>query len=166
MRAALLVAAAAGGLMLVACSSPDAGARVDATALDRTTFRDVEPVLARRCGTIDCHGSRYRNFRIYGYGGLRLDPSQRPDEPDASTTSEADATYDALVSLEPELTRNVALARGQGADDLTFVRKGRGAEAHEGGALIVRGDDADLCVIGWLSSAPNPDACKRATAAR
>jgi len=152
--------------LAVACSSPAEKARVDATALDRVTFRQVEPVLGRRCGTIDCHGSAYRNFRIYGYGGLRLNPADKPDTPDASTTSESDATYDALVSLEPELTRKVALAKGAGADDLTLVRKGRGTEDHEGGSLILRGDDADACLIGWLSSAPNADACARAAVAK
>ena len=152
-------------LVVLGCSAPDDKARVDATALDRATFREVEPVLGRRCGTIDCHGSAYRNFRIYGYGGLRLSPNDKPDTPDASTPSESDATYDALVGLEPELTRNVALAKGAGATELTLVRKGRGTEQHEGGALIVPGDDADLCLLGWLSSAPNAAACARAAIA-
>lgn len=153
------------GVFLAACAAPDDSARVDANVGDRATFVPVASALAHRCGTLDCHGTRYRNFRIYGYGSLRLQPGDRPDTPAATTQAESDATYDALVSLEPELTRQVIVARGAGAEDLTVVRKGRGEEEHKGGRLMIRGDDADSCLVGWLSGAPNPDACSRAVAA-
>jgi len=151
-------------LALVGCSSPNDSARVDSNVGDRTTFPPVAAALGHRCGSIDCHGSTYRNFRIYGYGGLRLAPGDVPDIPDAGTADEANATYDAFVSLEPEKTRAVLLRGGAGLDNLTVIRKGRNDEDHEGGRLIVRGDDADLCVTGWLSGAPNNDACARVLA--
>jgi hypothetical protein len=149
-------------IAVVGCSSPNDSARVNASVGDKTTFPPVASTLAHRCGSIDCHGSAYRNFRIYGYGSLRLDPSASPDIPDASTPSESDATYEAFVSLEPEKTRQVLLSHGAGLDDLTIVRKGRGEEDHKGGTLITRNDDADACIVGWLKGAPNPDACVRA----
>lgn len=148
-------------LALVACATPNDSARVDAGAGDRSTFLPVASALAHRCGTMDCHGSTYRNFRVYGYGGLRLDPVDRPDTPATTTQAESDATYDALVSLEPELTSQVIAAKGAGVDDLTVVRKGRGEEGHKGGLLMIRNDDCDACLVGWLSGAPNPDACDR-----
>ena len=161
-----LVPLLAPGLLALAfaCSSPNDKERVDANVGDRTTFPPVAAALSRRCGSIDCHGSAYRNFRIYGYGGRRLVVGDQPDIPDASTGDEANATYDSFVSLEPEKTRDVLQSRGAGLDDLTVIRKGRNEEDHEGGRLIVRGDDADLCIAGWLSGAPNPDACARVVA--
>lgn len=153
----------------VACSSPDDSARVNANVGDRATFPLVGQALARRCGSLDCHGTLYRNFRVYGYGALRLAQGDVPDDSKVAssqgldqklaTPAESDATYDALVSLEPELTRDVLLAHGAGLDNLTLVRKGRGEERHKGNTVIVRGDNADKCLVGWLSGAPNNDAC-------
>jgi hypothetical protein len=127
---------------------------------DRTTFAPVANALMVRCGTIDCHGSRYRNMRLYGYGGIRLDPKSRPDTPTTATDAEVAADYDAVVSLEPSITREVTAAKGAGADQLTFVRKGRGQEAHKGGSPIVPGDDADRCVLSWLAGAVDQTSCK------
>lgn len=158
---AAAAAAATLALALLACAPPDDTARVSAGAGDRTTFAPVASALTHRCGTMDCHGSTYRNFRVYGYGGLRLDPADRPDTPVSTTPAESDATYDALVSLEPELTAQVIAAKGAGVDNLTVVRKGRGEEGHKGGLLMIRNDDCDTCLVGWLSGAPNPDACTR-----
>jgi hypothetical protein len=148
-------------LLTVACSSPDDSARVNANVGDRATFPPVAAALTHRCGSIDCHGSTFRNFRVYGYGALRLAPSAAPDLPDAGTSDESNATYDAFISLEPEKTRTVLLAHGAGLDDLTVIRKGRNDEDHKGGRLVVRGDDADVCITGWLSGTPNADACAR-----
>jgi hypothetical protein len=148
-------------LTLFACSSPDDTARVNANVGDRSTFPPVAQALVHRCGSIDCHGSTYRNFRVYGYGGLRLAPGDMPDIPDAGTPAEANATYDTFVSLEPEKTAAVLQAHGAGLDNLTVIRKGRNDEDHKGGRLIVRGDDADICLTAWLSGTPNAEACAR-----
>lgn len=143
------------------CSSPDAGARIDALGPDPATFPPVAHALSLRCGTLDCHGSMYRNYRIYGYGSLRVRPADLPNSPRTTTPDEAKASYDALVGLEPELMREVVLSKGGGLDRLTVVRKGRGDEAHKGGQLIKRGDDTDVCLTGWLRGVPDADACKR-----
>ena len=46
-----------------ACASPDTGARVNPIGPDAEQFKAVAPMLVRRCGSIDCHGSRFRNLR-------------------------------------------------------------------------------------------------------
>jgi hypothetical protein len=148
--------------LAIACSAPDTAARVDPVGPDATTFPPVSLVLSRRCGSIDCHGSRYRNLRIYGYGGLRLRVDDRPDTPTTTTPEEAQATYDAVIALEPELMRDIVLAKGSGADRLTLVRKGRADEDHKGGKLIMRGDDADTCLMGWLRGVAVDDAYRAA----
>ena len=149
-----------------ACSSPDASATVDPTAGDagpsRAQFDFVAPVLVRRCGSIDCHGSIYRNMRIYGYGGLRL-PSDggvvTPMTPNRVTAEEAQASYDSVVGLEPEIMRTVVAQGGAGIERLTFVRKGRGTEDHKGNKRL--NADSDTCVASWLANHVDEDACRR-----
>ena len=145
-----------------ACSAPDASARVDPIGPDRASFAHVAPVLARRCGSIDCHGSAFRNMRVYGYGGQRLGAATSPDVPNSITPEEANATYDSVIGLEPELMREVVQGGGAGAEHLTFVRKGRGEEEHKGGRRITRGDDSDTCIQSWLSNNVKIEACNRA----
>jgi hypothetical protein len=123
-------------------------------------------MLVNRCGSIDCHGSRYRNMRLYGYGSARLDPRNLPDSPLDITDPEIDADYDAVVAVEPEITRQVVADRGQRPERLTFVRKGRGEEEHEGGRRIVRGDAADTCLLSWLAGAVDGEACTTAITPR
>jgi len=163
-RIALVGFAGVVGLALGSgCSSPDASARIDPIGPDPATFQPVAHALAARCGMLDCHGSMYRNYRIYGYGSLRLLPTDKPNTPLTTTAEEAKASYDALVGLEPELMREVVLAKGAGLERLTVVRKGRGEEAHKGGKLIARGDDTDVCLTAWLrGQVPDPAACTRA----
>lgn len=146
-------------LVTVACSAPDASARVDPIGPDRASFAHVAPVLARRCGSIDCHGSAFRNMRVYGYGGQRLDAATSPDVPNSITPEEANATYESVIGLEPELMREVVQGGGAGPEDLTFVRKGRGDEEHKGGRRITRGDDSDRCILSWLTNQVDIVAC-------
>jgi hypothetical protein len=161
---ALLISASAfaavGTATVAGCSSPDASATVDPVGPDRAQFDEVAPVLVRRCGSIDCHGSTYRNMRTYGYGGLRLGPQDTPESPDHVTADEAQATYDSVVGLEPEVMRAVVQAGGAGVERLTFVRKGRGDEDHKGNKRFT--PDADLCVTSWLANHVDVAACRRA----
>lgn len=166
MRAALVTAIAiALTFTTSACSSPDTTQRVDGeTGLDRENFKPVANMLGHRCGSLDCHGSRYRNFRLYGYGGLRIDPADRPDFPQ-TTDAEADADFEAVVGLEPEIMREVVASKGALAGKLTLVRKGRGQEAHKGGQRIAPGDSADTCLLSWLAGGVDTDACNAAVLA-
>ncbi len=165
---AALALAAIGATAAVAgsgCSSPDASATVDPTAGDagpnRQQFDFVAPVLARRCGSIDCHGSIYRNMRIYGYGGLRLPSGTEtitPMTPNRVTDVEAQASYDSVVGLEPEIMRTVVQQGGAGIERLTFVRKGRGTEDHKGNKRLDA--NSDTCVSTWLAGHVDEAACR------
>jgi hypothetical protein len=121
----------------------------------------VAQVLADRCGSLDCHGSKYRNMRLYGFGGGRLDAMHRPDAPD-TTQAEADRDYEAVVAVEPDLIRQVVAEAGRAPERLTFVRKGRGGEAHKGGQRLVPDDAADTCIQSWLKGAVDAKACRSA----
>jgi hypothetical protein len=144
----------------VACSSPDTAARVDPVGPSRADFKYVAPVLSRRCGSLDCHGSSFRNMRVYGFGGQRLGAGGfAPDNPNASTVEEVNATYESVIALEPEIMRDVVQSGGASAERLTFVRKGRGDEAHKGDRRITPGDASDRCITSWLKNTIDVAAC-------
>jgi hypothetical protein len=157
---------------------------IDAPPGDDAVWGPVSDMLAHRCGTLDCHGQPGRNFRIWGCGGMRLDPSigpscQKRQGGGPTTVPEHYATYRSLVGLEP----NVMTAVYDGCKSsggmyppadtchpeiLTFVRKARGIEAHKGGQLItVSGvdggpDPQDVCIVTWLEGNTNTQACSEA----
>ncbi len=143
-----------------ACSTPDPNDRVDAAGPGRDTFVDVSRALEHRCGSLDCHGTPYRNMRIYGYGGLRIDPAQSPEAPRAATVEEIDRNYESLIGLEPALMREVTQGK-RDPQTLIVVRKARGEESHKGGARVTKGDDADVCLLTWLRGNVDAPACKR-----
>ncbi len=150
------------GTITIACGGPDSGARIDAAAAPRgEEFRPVAQVVVDRCGSLDCHGSKYRNMRLFGFGSARLDPAHRPDAPE-TTLDESELVYEAIVALEPDILRQVVAEGGERPERLTFVRKGRGAEAHKGGPRIVAGDPADACLRSWLAGAVDADVCRSA----
>jgi hypothetical protein len=170
---ALVITSLALAQAVLACSSPDTNARIDPIGPDKAAFEPVAKMLGRRCGTLDCHGSAYRNLRLYGYGGLRLDPNSTPahdlDAGPASacmTQVEVDHDYDAIVGLEPETMRSVVLDQGRSPERLTLVRKAFGLEKHEGQAAIRRGQDDGNCLLSWLQSARGRDMTDRAACER
>lgn len=152
-------------LALFACAAPDSSGTIDPIGPDRATFEPVARVLVARCGSLDCHGSAGRNMRLYGFGGLRLPSSAlAPDDGDIRP-AEVEANYEAVVSLEPEVMRDVVLKRA-GVGTLTFVRKGRGDEEHKGLRAIREGDVADRCIVTWLSGSTDVAACTEAAPPR
>jgi hypothetical protein len=154
--------------LAMACGSPPDEARVGIIAPDRGQFPPVSMLLDHRCGSLDCHGARTRNFQIYGCEGLRLGdaaPGCRNASSIDTTSEEHDATYRSLVTLEPAVMTEVVQGKGAHPELLTFVRKARGTEAHKGGTLITPGDDQDVCVTSWLAGAVDKGACARALAA-
>jgi hypothetical protein len=156
----LVTSLAIAALLLGACDGVDSNARIDpATAPSGPAFRPVAQVLVDRCGSIDCHGSKYRNMRLVGFGSTRLDTNDRPDAPD-TTQAEVDQNYEAVTALEPDLIRQVVAEGGARPERLTFVRKARHAEAHKGGQRIAPGDDADLCILSWLAGNVDAERCK------
>lgn len=159
LRTALGIAALA---LIGACVTPNTNEKVDpATALSGENFFPVALVVNDRCGSLDCHGSKYRNMRLYGFGSERLSPSFSPGSPE-TTQDEADQDYDSIVALEPDIMRAVIADRGNNPERLTFLRKARGHEAHKGGRPIQEGDAADVCIVSWLQSAVDGPTCKQA----
>jgi hypothetical protein len=154
------LAALACASVMSACVADPAG-RVKPALPDRPSFSPVGRLLVHRCGSIDCHGAKDRNMRLFGLDGRRLDPAHQPDKPD-TTDAELDADYQAVIAVEPEVMSEVVQTKGAAAGKLTFLRKGRGDEHHVGGQRWVPGDDADQCVLGWLRGQPNDAACKSA----
>jgi len=160
------VAVACGAAMSigVACSTPEDG-KVNAATLVQKDFPEVSSMLLSRCGSVDCHGSRYRNFRLVGFGASRLAAGDRPDFPSVTSPAEHTYNYQGIVGLEPEKMAEVAANKGATMGDLTFVRKARGDEAHKGDRRIVPADDADKCLISWFGGVVDTATCNRAASA-
>jgi hypothetical protein len=144
---------------LCACSVPASDERVEGSAPERDTFPQVAQVLVHHCGTLDCHGTRARNMRLYGSEGLRLSADDRPQLPVCTTVDEITQDYASVVGLEPEVLAAVVADGGAHPERLTIVRKARGTEDHKGGAPIEVGDAADRCLVSWLADRTDPDAC-------
>lgn len=147
--------------LLLGCSGVEQG-RTELEVPSRADFPAVAEALGPSCATLDCHGQIGRNFRFYWSRGLRLDPSAHPGEGE-TTDQEYDQTFRSLIALEPYKLDAVRKGTVK-PESLTLVRKARGTEAHKGGALIVAGSDADVCLLSWLvGKSFSADVCKKAT---
>ncbi len=164
-RAVHAVRALAVAGALAACSAPDGEATTALSGPDRASFSDVHAFLDHRCGSLDCHGARYRNLRMFGHDGMRYAPGDVPGG--AQTTGdELDATYTSIIGLEPEIMAAVVADHGANPERLTFVRKARGLERHAGGIVVLPGDPRDACIVSWLSGATDVASCRQAQAMR
>jgi hypothetical protein len=145
-----------------ACSSPDTDARVAANVANGgPEFKVVSEVFLDNCGSLDCHGSKYRNMHLYGFGSERLEGTL-PDEPSSTTQAEADRNYESISSVEPEAFRTVIAEGGRAPERLTFYRKALELEAHKGGRPIEPGSNADKCIRSWLASKIDSATCLEA----
>jgi hypothetical protein len=150
---------------LASCSIPASDSRDTPQAVpDANSFPPVAQLLDVRCGSLDCHGTVARNMRLFGSAGLRLSASDRPYVPVCDRQAEVDQDYQSVVGLEPEAMDRVVASGGANPDALTMVRKARGIESHKGGQIWNEGDDADTCLVSWLSSKPNAGACEKGLA--
>ena len=157
-------AALGAGLALAAvlsCSTPDPHAETPVIAPTEASFGPVATYLEHRCGTLDCHGTRYRNLRIWGQDGMRLSIGDIPGGTQTSP-AELDATYQAIVQLEPEILAEVTAQHGAQPERLTLVQKARGLSKHAGGTILAAGDPRDRCIVSWLSGATDDTACSDA----
>jgi hypothetical protein len=156
---------AAPAALAFACSTPPTDARFVETAPDGgPTFVPVADMLVHTCGTLDCHGTQFRNLRLYGREGVRWDKDASPTVNDAglgTTATEYEQDYLSVVGLEPEVMSQVVSQGGAAPERLTLVRKGRGTEAHKGGSLYKIGDDRDVCLLSWLAGKTDTTACAR-----
>ncbi len=171
-RLVLVGAVAAALVAMSACSPPDRG-ELERKTTTRATVASftaapggVSTVIERRCGSLDCHGDPARNLRVYSARGLRLpnDAGLVPGSGD-TTRDEMIATYESLLTLEPEQTNKV-LDGVEDASTLLIVKKPLEIEKHKGGPVMKRNDDAERCIVSWLRESPtspvDKDACTRA----
>ena len=149
-----IVPAVLAGIYAATACSPVQNSRIgiDAPPFTDEEFHPVADYLGNRCGTLDCHGSTGRNFRVWGCEGMRFAQDADPSScVNPTTEAEYQATYRSLVGLEPQLMTTVyggcAAAIADGGQEyppgdlchpelLTFIQKARGAQAHKGGQLI------------------------------
>jgi hypothetical protein len=156
------IIAIAGACALIACTSYDPNQRIDpGVGIGGDQFLPVANAFLQHCGTIDCHGSKYRNMRFYGYGSERYSATDTPGSPE-TTTAEAEQDYESVVALEPSIIRVVIADGGKDPERLTFMRKARGKEDHKGGRLMTEGDPTDLCITSWLASNIDLASCRLA----
>ena len=150
----IIVASMAISSSLIACSGPDKGAldRKVSTRAAPGSFRTagVTTVFERRCGSLDCHGAVGRNMRIYSSQGLRLpnDAGLRPGQGE-TTLDEITANYQSILTLEPERSNDV-IDGALDPNELLVMKKPLEREKHKGGPVIKKGDDAEICLSGWL----------------
>ncbi|HWZ92999.1 MAG TPA: hypothetical protein VNW92_29240, partial [Polyangiaceae bacterium] len=76
-----------------------------------------------------------------------------------ASSAEVEDNYQSVITLEPEILALVLREHGDQPERLTLVRKGRGSEAHKGGAAIAVGSTSDRCILSWLSSTLDEAAC-------
>ena len=163
-RVVPFVIAVFAAVMVSACGSapnePDMSpVATGALMPDRASFPEVADALQPSCGTLDCHGSKARNMRLYGGRGMRLDPKGNSAD-DPTTDDEYEATFRSIVYFEPNELGMVLQDRGLDPNRLTMIRKARGLERHKGGMQMLRGDPLDRCITSWLASQTDVDACR------
>jgi hypothetical protein len=141
------------------CSPPPDAVVTQPLLPDRATFPYVGELLEQRCGTLDCHGSLYRNLRIYGDEGLRYSSADRPCVPEQTTAAEFTQDYGSVVGLQPEVMNEVMADHGADAERLDLLAKPMGLDAHQGGTLITEGDELYVCITSWLAGHTNEAAC-------
>jgi hypothetical protein len=117
---------------------------------DGAVYSGVIGFVALKCGTLDCHGSIGRPFRIFSQYGLRL-VDEAGDIPGGAPTTESEiyADYISAISVQPELTSKVFYGLLD-PHTLLLLRKPLGLERHKGGKVLEANADGDLCLTSWL----------------
>jgi hypothetical protein len=167
MTRAILIGMAAS---LVACTNASdeqafsSGPEDALVAPSRADYSIVGAALQPRCGTLDCHGQRGRNLRLYGARGLRLSESDDSSE-GVTSADELAASYQSVVALEPERMSAVVRDGARHPEWLSVVRKPLGIEAHKGGQLMAQGDALHRCLVSWLAGALDAPACAEVASA-
>jgi len=157
---------------VAACAAPSAD---EVVVLDRgarpsyegfSSARGAGAYLARRCGSLDCHGQPGRGMLLYSATGLRA--TSRPGQPQPVsggaplTADEIRANYTSVIALEPEVMATVVREGGRAPERLMLLRKPLGTERHKGGVVFT--DETDpgwLCLTTWLGGKVDEDQCEQ-----
>ncbi len=127
-----------------------------------TTVGGVDPVFERHCGSFDCHGNTARALRIYSQNGLRL-PNEGGVLPGgaATTPDEVSANYRSIIAVEPEQMNSVVKSSGD-PYSLLILKKPLLIETHKGGTVMIKGDDTEKCITGWVKGTVDKNVCTAA----
>lgn len=160
LRAALVASVGAGVMALLAsascASAPDKDRVTEVIQPDFAIYKDnVDAYLARRCGTLDCHGQPGRSYRIYSREGFRdytLQDGSLVSGQQPTTDEERQANFYALISVEPEQLNRVMATQGSDEELSRWIwlRKAQKLERHKGGAVMAEDDPGYKCVVAWL----------------
>ena len=142
----------------VACSVPDPDRVTTVLAPDETEYKQyVDPYLAKRCATLDCHGQVGRPLRLYSQLGLREADAGIIDPVDVTgfhgkptTDQEKHANYQAVVGLQPEVMSQVIGELGFDPERLLLLLKPLNTIPHKGGPVMGSGDTGYNCFVEWL----------------
>ena len=151
MRRALL-----GCALLVGCGY-DAVESVPVSQLDGTFFAaSVQPVVARSCASLDCHGMDGRPLRLYSEDGLRRRDDLRGQPLSADELAWNVDAFEALDPEPPFVDDHIALRKPLELD--------AGGIHHVGGELWPSREHPEhRCLRTWLAGELDPAPC---TAAR
>ncbi len=158
MKRALIFATAALAA-IVACAS-DLHESMPLAPLDEAYFRcRVQPVLARSCSQLACHGDSRRFFRIFARNRLRSDGAE--SERDAPMRDEERrANFDAARAMVDtgDIERSLLFAKPLDARaGGTFHR---GAEIFGGGNVFVSRDEPDFMTLrAWTRGEREEPSC-------
>lgn len=160
MRGLLTAVLVLGAVSAASCVGVVGSGRVSAelAAPPREGFENVADAMQPSCGSLECHGQRGRNLRLFGARGLRLDSAENSKE-GITLPDEYEANYWSVVALEPETLATVVDEGGVDLERLILIRKGRGTTRHKGGTLMRPGDDLDQCMVEWLKGNILTDRC-------
>jgi hypothetical protein len=143
-----------------ACTPEPKNEPIEVIPLDQASYESaVHPVFEHTCGSVDCHGKEPRGLRVYGQASLRL-PGLAPGAP--TTEAEMAATYQSIIGLEPEKLNAFLSATPRTADEaykLLLLAKPLAIERHRPGVSLRKGEPAEKCILSWLMSQVDHDAC-------
>jgi len=154
-----VLTALAGAVGIPACSAYSGEATISLPTPPRESFALLSSVLEPHCGTLDCHGGPARNFRVYGKKGLRALGNDTTGAASDTNEAEVRATYESIVSIDPEVLSRVFQEHGLDPQRWIVVSKARGVEHHVGGTAFAEGSPGDRCLVSWVSGALDPAAC-------
>ncbi|RLB56429.1 MAG: hypothetical protein DRJ42_03360 [Deltaproteobacteria bacterium] len=115
----------------------------------------VQPYVARRCATLDCHGDPGRPLRIYSTEGLR----DGEDRAAPLTASELDENVLAALGVSPfgDAATHALI--------LVPLAPSSGGWHHVGGDIWASRDDPGYqCLSRWLAGADSAASCATAAA--
>ncbi len=116
----------------------------------------VQPIVAKKCAMLACHGNPAHAFRVYAPARLRLGPTDTTVERDAALT---------LAEAKANFASAQGMTLGAASPDVApMVRKAlapsQGGGGHVGGVIFRDTSDPDYqALLRWASGETMPLGC-------